>query len=143
MIALVKYDGVFLAMENVKSVKNLPKSSGVYVLSCDDEVLYVGESTNLRKRWASHDYSSFIGLRGVSLYYMECSDHKEVEKCFIKSLRPSFNGNKGNYQSLKRQSLETGKSVAEIRQAFDDAMPEEYKNAVSLLKSLSQKLKSG
>lgn len=139
---IANINGNFIALNSVRSAKDLPKVSGVYVLSCADEVLYVGESTNLRTRWLGHDYAGFIGLSGVSLHYIKCADHKQIEKDFIKCLRPAFNGKHGSYPRIKRESLKTGKSVADVKQALYDEMPDDYKAALHALKAISQEMKA-
>lgn len=139
---IANIDGLFLVMACAVTTKDLPTCPGVYVLSCIDEVLYVGESTNLRARWAGHDYSGFVGIKGVNLHYIKCTDHKKVEKTFIRCLRPSFNGKRGSYPYIKQQSLKTGKSVADVKQALYDESPEDYKAALQALKAISHEMKA-
>ena len=138
---IANINGEFIALNSVQSASDLPKCPGVYVLSCTDEVLYVGESSNLRTRWVGHDYSGFVGLIGVSLHYIKCKDHKKIEKDFIKCLRPSFNGKRGSYPSVKREALKTGKSVEEVKQAWHDEMPDDYRVVLRSLKVISQEMK--
>lgn len=97
-------------------VPGAPAAEGVYVLTSDGEVRYVGEAVNLRERWGLAGYGSIqprncfkggqptncklnsLVLRSVQagrqldLYFVEVENRKAVEAELIRRLRPPWNG---------------------------------------------------
>jgi hypothetical protein len=74
-----------------RQAKDTPTKSGCYVFVNDGNVLYVGESVNIKKRIASHPWRHLI-KDGADIYTIPCKNHKQVEKWLICELSPSLNG---------------------------------------------------
>lgn len=72
----------------------LPPVSGVYVLEnmSSGEVHYVGESRNIRRRFAGHTRAYLRRTPCVVTKVIACRNHKQVEKWLIGALRPTLNG---------------------------------------------------
>lgn len=65
-------------------------SSGIYFLCNSDEVVYVGQSSNIAQRVKSHiDVKSFDRVYALPVPSKELND---VEAAFIKYLQPRYNG---------------------------------------------------
>jgi len=77
----------------------LPRESGVYLLVQAGEIVYVGQSSNIWKRWAHGDGSRGWGKRdfptydGDIIHYLCCHTlaRKVVEGFFIFTLQPRYN----------------------------------------------------
>lgn len=85
-------------------LKDAPSIPGIYFLMNDIELVYIGQSKNIRRRVSEHsgnwncqlilgneklEEDSFDGL-----YYFECDykpERKEYEKMFIEDHAPKFN----------------------------------------------------
>lgn len=97
-------------------VPGAPRRSGVYVLTSDDGLRYVGIAQDLAQRWGPSGYGSiqprncYVGgqstnckvnaavLREVKagrrldLYFLEADDRQAIEARLIRDLRPPWNG---------------------------------------------------
>lgn len=78
----------------------LPKCAGLYlVISFTGEVLYVGQSTNLNKRWLSHHRQAELEkIEGVRIAWIEVTDTTllmSIESALIKHFEPYFNQRRG------------------------------------------------
>lgn len=74
----------------------LPSVSAIYFLLRADECLYVGQSVNLRNRWATHEKILEVGGdEGLRLAWQPTSlnDLNNVERKMIAALRPRYNYN--------------------------------------------------
>jgi excinuclease UvrABC nuclease subunit len=74
----------------------LPKSSGLYaVLNRQSEVLYVGKSKNLNRRWQSghHRYPQAVELQSPRLAFIALAekDIHQAERAFIQKYKPAWN----------------------------------------------------
>lgn len=74
------------------TARDLPEIPGVYIFRYRDEVIYVGESRNLRTRVLSHCSGDHVyGVPGVQIAWFATTDHEAVEKELIAALRPRLN----------------------------------------------------
>lgn len=76
--------------------QGLPTCAAVYiVLSSNDEVLYVGQSLNIRNRWQSHHMKRRLAkLSGVRIAWLQMSDSillPSVETALIEFFQPKLN----------------------------------------------------
>lgn len=76
--------------------KALPAVSGVYlVLNSDKQVLYVGQSGNLQKRWKKHHLKKqLLEIGGIRLAWIELPDISSLDErefSLIQQLTPPFN----------------------------------------------------
>ena len=73
---------------------------GVYFLKQDDEIVYVGQSVNLKERIKSHKYDEAKEFNNHS--FIECEKDKlnEVENAYILKHNPVFN--------IKKFEIKTG-----------------------------------
>ncbi|WP_414644176.1 helix-turn-helix domain-containing protein [Allocoleopsis sp.] len=76
--------------------KSLPSASGIYIaLSEDDQVLYVGQSGNMRMRWRSHHKRTALIAHNCSkLCWIDVSDTSllaGIEKALIEWFKPPLN----------------------------------------------------
>lgn len=73
----------------------LPKRSGVYIVFTDSELLYIGQSKNIRARWKNHHKTADIQQhKDVTILWLaiEPDGISEVERLLIGRLLPSLNG---------------------------------------------------
>lgn len=75
---------------------NLPKISCVYFVLAELDLMYVGNTQNLRKRFINHHRA--IDFEGTTIYWLELIDHmwvrRRVEQYYITALKPLQNGKK-------------------------------------------------
>ena len=87
------------------SLNDAPLKSGVYFLMNDIELVYIGQSKNIRYRLSEHkshfNNDIFLGDKPLfpdsfdSLYFFECDykpERKEYESMFIEDYYPKLNG---------------------------------------------------
>lgn len=75
---------------------NLPKDNVIYfVVSQNNEVLYIGETMNLRERWRSHHHAPTLkSLSGVRIFWADwngCSEMGINEADLIRQFAPPLN----------------------------------------------------
>jgi hypothetical protein len=88
------------------SIKDAPEVQGIYFLMNENELVYIGQSNNIRRRMSLHnsnwncnvtvggkklDVDSFDGI-----YYFECDykpERKTYEAMYIDDYYPKFNSN--------------------------------------------------
>ena len=66
---------------------------GVYFLICDDEIVYVGKSVNIKSRLDQHSMDEHRN-KNFNKYYVVLCDPKEVnslEAYYILKFRPKYN----------------------------------------------------
>lgn len=84
--------------------KRIPPISAIYF--CLDEnrqILYIGQTENLRKRWqAHHRYTQLKQLGNISLAWVPCKTEEleATEKHLIEVFQPSLNYSKVSVPSL-------------------------------------------
>lgn len=85
--------------------KQPPNKSGVYLLVKAEiltghksryvkhEILYVGSSRNLKKRYNSHEVLNMLQKQHdyIQFYFKEVDNHFEIEKELIKLIQPKYN----------------------------------------------------
>ena len=79
-----------LSQVSIQERRRLPATSGVYlVLNCNNEVLYVGRSKNLKRRWQSHH----LRHQDWTIAYLEApiSSLRELETELIQNFLPRLN----------------------------------------------------
>ncbi len=74
----------------------LPECSGIYfILSSSSEILYIGQSVNLRQRLrpGHHRYSEFIGIGADKVAWVCCESNEldQLESELINLLNPKLN----------------------------------------------------
>lgn len=86
-----------------KQKQNLPSISGIYYIlnRFNNDIIYIGQSKNIRSRWTEHHRSYEIGMIDymyqdgrIIIAWEECSQNLllEIEKQRIKALKPIING---------------------------------------------------
>lgn len=66
------------------------KKSGIYGIFCDEELVYIGKSTNLLNRWIAHKCHTF------------CDESKEYNRPIYKELRRAYSlGHKINIRLIE------------------------------------------
>jgi excinuclease UvrABC nuclease subunit len=88
--------------------KNLPYKPGCYIIRNGSQVLYVGQSVNVKQRWLSHTHKNFIerNFPGVTIEVVLCEE-KELtlkENQLIKNLQPILN-DIGEIEFCKRYGI--------------------------------------
>ena len=75
----------------IKTLENSRVLCGVYFFFILDELVYVGQSTNIRKRIAAHQLENKINFDSV--FYIEVDEDKliQVEKGYIVKYDPKYN----------------------------------------------------
>jgi len=74
---------------------------GVYGFWFGGRCLYVGQSTNLRQRLASHEKKRTLPF--CEIRWLACKNHKMVEKWLIMQFEPSCNG---GYREMENDLIE-------------------------------------
>jgi predicted GIY-YIG superfamily endonuclease len=76
-------------------IKELPKRSAVYFVISNNEVVYIGSSCNLNRRWKEHHrYHDFKKLELVQISWLElCNSNllQEIELTLIYKFKPRLN----------------------------------------------------
>jgi hypothetical protein len=86
----------------------LPEVSGVYIVFRGTQVLYVGQSLNIRQRWANHHRISQLSDTDRVAYMVVPSDCLiEVENQYISLLQPSLNRTPSPVLQSRRASIVT------------------------------------
>lgn len=81
---------------DLKRKEMLPENSGIYFVVQENNILYIGKATNIKKRWMGHHrYSQLEKLnrkKPVKLYYYEAKEAfiTELEKLLIEKHRPVY-----------------------------------------------------
>lgn len=76
----------------------LPPAAGVYIAATPDQLLYVGQSANMRDRWIQHHkLDRLTGFSGVRLYYLLAPQGfcGQLESALIRQFAPLLNESKG------------------------------------------------
>jgi predicted GIY-YIG superfamily endonuclease len=68
-----------------------PKRSGVYFLISQDKVVYVGQSTNVFQRIATHAYTSDKEFEAFAFVNVPQDELLHVERHYIRSFKPALN----------------------------------------------------
>jgi len=75
--------------------RGLPDTAAIYFVLAGDTVLYVGQSTNLRQRWAAHHRLNQLNERGgCRIAWMQVDDSGllgELERACIAHFNPALN----------------------------------------------------
>ena len=90
----------------------LPNASGIYFVTCEpNSLLYIGQATNLRNRWAGtghHRYKQLSrkGLDEITISYVlvPVADLDNLEYHYIQTLKPQLNDGKVG-QILPKENL--------------------------------------
>lgn len=95
---------------NFVTLENAPKVSGVYFLMNDIELVYIGQSKNIRNRLGTHNsnWNNDIMLGDEpmfpdsfdSLYYLEC-DYKPERKAYEDMFKEDYSPKLNNYDVLR------------------------------------------
>ena len=109
-------DPMNLPSSLISEIRNLPESCGIYfAISAENQILYVGKASNLRRRWCGHHLSSyFISLGNIRIAWasvsQECIDALEID--LIRRFTPRFNKafNKDWKRPPKPELVEDGDS---------------------------------
>jgi hypothetical protein len=120
---------------SLKDLKSLPEDRGIYfAIGQAGDLLYVGASKNIRKRWVSHnrlkDLKAFDDVRIAYLLVCDGSDIFEIEDLFIARLAPSLNSTSkslfttpaGISKGLKeaQENLGSPLQISKILEAFQN-----------------------
>lgn len=89
--------------------RGLPKCRACYLaIKSNGEVLYVGQTQNLQKRWKSHHFLKTLDLAGTRIAWLEVSDESllpAIEAALIEYFHPPLNKRPGNpYYHKKEKS---------------------------------------
>jgi len=106
---------------NLNELNNTPKEQGIYFLFNDIELIYIGQTNNLRKRLTSHDIEKNLEQDNICelpkrinnfnhIYYLstnlDTNQRIQLEKEYIDSYFPKYNeygeGNIWYYQTMKK-----------------------------------------
>jgi len=102
MIELAKITNVnpfALPYATIADRRQMPKITGIYfVVAGEDEILYIGKTTNLRGRWENHHrLAQFRSLENVRISWLEISDGSllgAIGDALINYFLPVYNGRK-------------------------------------------------
>lgn len=107
----------------------LPDSAGVYLAATADQLLYIGQSTNIRQRWQSHEkLDRLMSFSGVRLYYLLVPQGfcGQLESALIRQFSPILNIRDGvtPLTSSAQRSLDV--SNKQIRNRWGQAKTEGF-----------------
>lgn len=73
----------------------LPEKQGIYFVTSDNRVLYIGKAANFRTRWINHHrYTQLLDHKNVRIYWLNIQEENNlltVESLLIKHFEPSLN----------------------------------------------------
>jgi hypothetical protein len=92
-------------LRTMEAVPGMPGAPGVYFLLHRDEVVYVGQSTNVFGRVAAHTGDISKAFDGAAYLPLPVSVLDSVEGALIRLLRPRLNGNPGPVAGLYAQDV--------------------------------------
>jgi DNA-binding XRE family transcriptional regulator len=89
------------------------KCRAIYMaLSAEGEILYVGRSNDIRKRWKSHDrFKHLKQIQGVRIAWIEVSDPyllRTLETALIEYFKPEFNDPKYASPTPQKKGVRVG-----------------------------------
>jgi predicted GIY-YIG superfamily endonuclease len=123
--------GLLVSKESILAAANdVEKTSGVYFLINDEEIVYVGQSVNIHSR--IHDHTSSNGMRKkFNKFAFVCCNEDEldaVESVYIHMLQPKDNATKPNNEEKVapfsfKQIMEFVKNEAKTLPAPRDRRP--------------------
>ena len=73
-------------------IDNLPEISAIYFMVKENKILYIGQSSNIRKRLSSHRW--IVKNYVPKIHYLEVWDNKnrlELENYYINKFLPLYN----------------------------------------------------
>jgi excinuclease UvrABC nuclease subunit len=91
----------------------LPKAPAVYfAIDSLAQVQYIGQSINLRQRWANHHHrqQQLDGIGNITIAWLEISElslRREVEEALIQHFDPPFNGLRNELGGLSHSRLKS------------------------------------
>jgi hypothetical protein len=109
------------------NVKEIPSTSGVYRLYDGEECIYVGGTSNMRKRVSRHEYKRLSS--DVVTEFVPLEKIKEVEQYYIDTLQPRLN-KKGATLARSWISSESVRPVNVQLNAEDYKMLEEIRETL-------------
>ena len=125
----LSYADRFLYKDEERNLTHVP--SVYFIVDNNDKILYIGETTNLRKRLTSHHKKSVIpNFKECKIAFVKVKDdatRRIIEKKLISSLVPTYNT--VNYKGISNAQI---KIMAE--QSNFDFIKDEYLHRVSLAK---------
>lgn len=66
--------------------KLVPKDPGIYIISKNDEIIYIGETSNIYERLTHHKNGNGSALKDKIQDYTNCNPDKYLQDCKIKFL---------------------------------------------------------
>jgi len=112
------------ALTSLRGLREIPVASltGIYFLCEGDEVVYVGQSTALFARIASHRSERRKAFSQVFFLPVLESELDNVEAAFIAALEPRMNGRhpRGGQPMLPVKNWDTTKTMAVLKEYADD-----------------------
>ena len=106
-------------IQKAKELKDLGQEiAGVYIFFFKNKCIYIGESSNIKKRLASHDYREWLNIPGTQLFWFKCNNRRKAEKELINKYQPLLN-NKGSYVNVIAINEARGYPIKEIRRYFE------------------------
>lgn len=96
------------------SIEGLPSCAGIYfVISASEEILYIGKSVNIARRWTNHSRRiEVIENAGARIAWMLISDKSllsQIEMALLNWFDPVLSRHKNSLKNLKPRSTEKGK----------------------------------
>lgn len=125
----------------------LPPAAGVYIAATSDQLLYVGQSGNMRDRWVQHHkLDRLMGFPGVRLYYLlaPAGFCGQLESALIRQFAPLLNGNNGEVPLGDRSPLPKplpAPKVVYVANPLADKVLEHYKKRVDDLEEEREMLR--
>ncbi|MBH8565902.1 GIY-YIG nuclease family protein [Nostoc sp. CENA67] len=139
---MLKINPLELPSVSFQERKILPASPGIYfAISSNDEILYIGRTSNLRNRWKSHHRAVQFKSQSqnIRLAWLQVDDETllpEIEAALIEHFAPAFNNThlpggiirltvdlpESMHRKLSVLAAKTGRKKAEIiRLLLDEA----------------------
>lgn len=107
--------------------KSLPKYGGIYfVINSDDEILYIGRSSNLRSRWQNHHRHHQFEKNTSRIAWLEVSDTSllaDIESALISWFHPQL-----NFGLIPEQEAKRGITIVYTRYKYYPGIGERIKS---------------
>lgn len=101
----------------------LPAISCIYfAVSDEDEILYVGQSINVRKRWSGRGHHNSHQMRpSYRIYWMPVpfEDLNRIENAFIMQLDPPWNKDRGGARAAAGSPPNLDRTINLLRRQID------------------------
>ena len=112
LVIFTKASQMLAEADTIQIIERQDKSNqdiaGVYAIFHKTQCIYIGESSNIKRRLSQHDHRGWFYVPHVQLFWFQCNNRKYIEKKLIELCQPLLNGS-GAYKHYAALSEAQGK----------------------------------